>query len=775
MADFGSERCRMKARYFVLAIASFLFAESPLIFASETMPKIPPSFLEKKALSQKEIVARLGNKKLAACGFVDVTAPPFNGDPDGKRDSIKGIQEAIEFSRDNDMICFFPSGTYLVSNTLDCVQNLKKGQHRRFGAYRAGTKGCVLFGSRKGKRPRIILMKGSPGFDDPKKPKGVLEFWQRKPTAPRNKALAWDNAEFRQVLDNIDIEIEDGNPGAIGVRSAGAEGCGIHDVTIYAHGAYCGLYGTAAGGGTHIDVTVHGGRVGIDATREITVAPTLTGVTLIGQTETAILTATKNTLTLVGCRIVSETEGPLIKSQSPARYNFNSFITVIDTEFRFKKKSGKNTVLSVSGGVYLKNVYVKSGAFLTGLPGCRPTALKGDNWDHVREFTVSPANYTLKKAYMHSLNDFEDITFTFPVYHDGKKQSKMIFDVKENVTAPVDVVVKHSLPAAMPSFESLGACNVKDKPYNAKGDGTTDDTKALQKAISENRTVFLPKGRYRICSPLLLRRDTRITGCYMYTQVVEDPKAPAFSSSNPRRGIIETPDSANADIIISYLNIPGRRSSAYSLRIQSGPRMVINKVHPKHRILFTGNAGGKFYGINGANFNTGRFGKDKWVANPGHRNILVQNTRFPLHFYHLQCQRTRGEANMEVANSKNVFIYNLKSEGASHPLIVKNSDNILVSGYGGNNRPRKGMSLFRFENTPNFLVANAVNNLDGYYRRTKMKEATPYSLSKGGKLITANTHPREWFTILEIVGGRDYRTKALEKPVLYKRGVVVVK
>ncbi len=199
----------MKVHCCILAVASILFAESSPMFAAEAMAKVDPSFVEKKALPQEKIMELLGNKKFAACGFMDVTAPPFNADPGGKRDSTKGIQEAIKFSRDNDMICFFPSGTYLVSDTLDCVQNLEKGRHGRFGAYRAGTKGCVLFGSRKGKRPRILLMKESPGFGDPKKPKVVLAFWQRRPTQPRNRVLAWDNAEFRQAR-----EVRGGGAGA---------------------------------------------------------------------------------------------------------------------------------------------------------------------------------------------------------------------------------------------------------------------------------------------------------------------------------------------------------------------------------------------------------------------------------------------------------------------------------------------------------------------------------------------------------------------------------
>ncbi|MDY6899859.1 MAG: glycosyl hydrolase family 28-related protein [Cyanobacteriota bacterium] len=51
-----------------------------------------------------------------------------------------------------------------------------------------------------------------------------------------------------------------------------------------------------------------------------------------------------------------------------------------------------------------------------------------------------------------------------------------------------------------------GVINVKDAPYNAKGDGVTDDTAAIQKALSEyangNKIIYLPKGTYLVSDKL---------------------------------------------------------------------------------------------------------------------------------------------------------------------------------------------------------------------------------------------------------------------------------
>lgn len=56
--------------------------------------------------------------------------------------------------------------------------------------------------------------------------------------------------------------------------------------------------------------------------------------------------------------------------------------------------------------------------------------------------------------------------------------------------------------------------NVKDSPYNAKGDGVTDDSAAIQAALTyattNGGTVFFPSGSYVCATPLVL--DNTATG-----------------------------------------------------------------------------------------------------------------------------------------------------------------------------------------------------------------------------------------------------------------------
>lgn len=64
------------------------------------------------------------------------------------------------------------------------------------------------------------------------------------------------------------------------------------------------------------------------------------------------------------------------------------------------------------------------------------------------------------------------------------------FSAKRNIVFPAD----------------SGVVNVKEAPYNAKGDGTTDDTAAIQAALSANangdKIIYLPAGTYLVSDTL---------------------------------------------------------------------------------------------------------------------------------------------------------------------------------------------------------------------------------------------------------------------------------
>ena len=61
-----------------------------------------------------------------------------------------------------------------------------------------------------------------------------------------------------------------------------------------------------------------------------------------------------------------------------------------------------------------------------------------------------------------------------------------------------------------PTIPDTGIISVKDAPYNAVGDGSTDDTSAIQSALNSNhKSIYFPTGDYVITAPLTSSLDGR--------------------------------------------------------------------------------------------------------------------------------------------------------------------------------------------------------------------------------------------------------------------------
>jgi hypothetical protein len=92
---------------------------------------------------------------------------------------------------------------------------------------------CVLQGEThvEGKRSRLILAPGSPGFDQRNPVPIVVHAYY-----PNGSGFNY-TGHFNQIIRGVDIVIGEGNSGAVGLRLQGAEGTLIEDVTVDAtHG-----------------------------------------------------------------------------------------------------------------------------------------------------------------------------------------------------------------------------------------------------------------------------------------------------------------------------------------------------------------------------------------------------------------------------------------------------------------------------------------------------------------------------------------------------------
>ncbi|NOY81421.1 MAG: hypothetical protein GXP31_10510 [Kiritimatiellaeota bacterium] len=724
-----------------------------------------------------DVPAELGNQRLAKLGLVDATAAPFNADPTGKRDATAALQRAIDFARDAQMVCFLPPGTYTVSDTLVMRHGIHMRSHRATFMNNSNMP-CVLVGSRRGSRTpaqnrvRIVLRARSTGFGDPKHPKYVIEHRQfdvRKFTVAKNRRGGGASL-MNTVVADLDIVIGPENSGAVGMHIRSCEGSAVQNVTVDARNGLAGIAGGTGNGGSWTNVTVIGGRIGLDVRGWTPPTPTMEGITLLNQTEAAIMVSCRGTLTAVGVRIVSDVSGPAIMVRGNKWAPFDSGLNLVDSEIVFQKPGatpGRRTAISTDRSVVLSNVYVH------GADEVVAGSLPGDasGWLHVKMFAAGGAPVVRR-----------GIQLSCPVYVDRRKMSGPLIETAVGAAPPPDLQARHIWGSDFPSWESPKAVNVKHAPYNARGDSFHDDTDALQRAINEHDVVFLPKGYYRVTRTLELRPHTRLVGVAQHLSVImaRDPEQ-GFGPDGEPGPLVETANDPEADTVLAFIGVrfpfevsdsySDARLPVYALKWRCGRRSILRSVilEPlrvygfvggrKHKqppldcpaVVVSDHGGGRWYNYHSMSFfmNTTRKA----------RNILVEDTSEPLFFYNFEPQGGTGEAVAEIRRARRVTIYGCKTECDTTFLKVTDSKNIAVFGHGGIGNAAKGGALYLFERCTDFLVANIADQVN-------LKENRPYY---GGHAIHRSI--REFFPLLDRPRqGPPVVVPWNERPALYRVG-----
>ena len=158
-----------------------------------------------------------------------------------------------------------------------------------------------------------------------------------------------ENIQMNQILSGVDIQIERGNPKAIGVYGRAAQGTSIQDVVIRSVDAAIGLQGGAGSGGSHINVRVEGGVVGMDLSTAQP-SPTLTGATLINQTGSALVynSPGRQTLSVTGLSVVraAGAMGPAVSSTAEG-------ISLVDCVLEDPSGTG-SVAVSATGSLFMK-------------------------------------------------------------------------------------------------------------------------------------------------------------------------------------------------------------------------------------------------------------------------------------------------------------------------------------------------------------------------------------------------------------------------------------
>lgn len=716
------------------------------------------------------------NQPLARLGLLDVTQEPFSADPSGSKDSTAAIQAAVLEGRRRYLTVFLPAGEYKITSTV-----LVSQPERKFYTTDSNAAGCnnpnetygkaaklvthcgrvspvVLQGSvaELGKRA-VLVVDENTGFKGP-----VVKI-----TNPEN-----ENVNMNQVFASIDIRIAKGNPDAVGIYARGAQGVSVQDVSIFAGDASIGLQGGAGSGGSHINVTVIGGRVGIDVS-QAQPSPTLTGVTLINQSLHGLFYSKpgRQTLSVTGMRSIQSLPGA-------SAVFFSQPISIVDAIIDVGPQTTGINCTSGARNIFLRNVWVRGATAKgtsavqlpngTSIPG-RP---KGE-WLVVRTL-AAPGDGVV-----------EPFGASTPVFVDGVKLSDAIVDTSSSPGPPANnIQSQHLWAREFPTWESQGACFATD--FGAKGDLVSDDTKALQAMLGNAscQICVLSKGYYAVSSTITVPTGKALVGvARIYSNIVPHLSVTPIDATKPAWPLLET---RGANVTVAALSVlswkhmnttfalrwgaeSGVWRRAHINRVDVDPGRFATALYNRPFSVMDGSGGGRFYNFYQENWNR---------QGPKYRHLLVNGTSSPWSCYHCNTEHSQGEANLEIRGAKaSISIFGFKGEGNYVQIWVTDSAEFFLSGYGGNASPfptecpyppgytQDIPSLLRIERTDKVMLVSL------YQQACSKNCETRCGIFDTG-FAGSMYDPKTTSAIVEAPSGSGEKvtTEPLVWPVLYSRG-----
>jgi hypothetical protein len=457
---------------------------------------------------------------------------PVHGD--GIADDSDALQEAINKVQETHFqgILFVPSGRYRLSKTIYIWPGIR----------------VIGYGLT---RPVLVLGPNTPGYQQG--PAYMIFFAGGRPgtnhsaqgTGESSKVTPPDASPgtFYSAMSNIDLEIEDGNPGAVGVRGRYAQHCYLAHMDFHVGS---GLAGIHDGGNVAEDLHFFGGKYGI-WTRKPSPGWQYTVIDSVfeGQAEAAIREHEAG-LTLVRPYFKNV---PTAISIDP---NYADELWVKDA--RFENITGPAVIISNEDGrrteINMENVICH------GVPVFASFRESGKR-------VAGPQETYEVRTFSHGLH-FEDIG-AIPSIQD-------VFDAVPLTTFPPPV--KSDLPG-LPPMNTW----VNIRTLGAAGDGTTDDTAVFRKAIADHKTIYFPSGRYLVSDAVELRPDTILIGLHpSVTRILLADGTPGFQGAGSPKPLLEAPQNGTNIVTGVGLYTNGINARAVALKWMAGKDSMVNDV-----------------------------------------------------------------------------------------------------------------------------------------------------------------------------------------------------
>ena len=406
---------------------------------------------------------------------VYLDAREFSVHGDGKADDTAAIQAAIDRadSKAHEGIVFMPAGRYRLTRTVYVWPGVR----------------VIGFGAT---RPVIVLADSTPGFqqgvgdmvifagagpaDGPRV--GRVPFPPPGSVPPNDDIADATPSTFYSAMSNVDFEIGEGNPAAIAIRFHAAQHAYLSHMDFHIGS---GLAGLTQAGNEAEDLHFYGGRYGI-LTEKTSPAWQFTLIDSVfeGQREAAIreheagLTLIRDAFRNVPVAVDIDPEYSDELWGKDCRFEDVASAAVI-----ISNEKSPLTEIGVENAV-LKNVPV----FALLRESGKKIAGKGDI------YKVSAFNYGL-------IVPDEGAMGRIDMRYDALALSSF--------PAPIKAAIE-----ALPPMEEW----VNVHTLGVAGDGATNDTAAIQKAIDAHRALYFPSGHYVVSDTLTLKPDTVMIGLH---------------------------------------------------------------------------------------------------------------------------------------------------------------------------------------------------------------------------------------------------------------------
>jgi hypothetical protein len=452
-----------------------------------------------------------------------LTPDKFPVKADGFADDSAALQQAINTVQEktNQGILFVPSGRYRLTKALYIWPGIR----------------LIGFGSA---RPTFVLAANTPGFQHG--PAYMVFFAGARPPANGTPPDA-NPGTFYSAMSNIDIEIQDGNPGAVGIRAHYAQHCFLAHMDFRIG---LGLAGIHDGGNVAEDVHFYGGQYGIWTRKP---SPgwqfTVIDATFEGQREAAIREHEAG-LTLIRPQFKNVPTAISIDPQ------YSDELWVKDG--RMDNIAGPAVVVSNENNarteINMENVV------------CRKVPIFAAFRESGKRI-AAPAEIYEVKTFSHGLQ-----------YHDVGAAGA-IQDVYQ--TAPLSALpgpAKSDI-LDLPPIDTW----VNIRSLGARGDGSTDDTGAFRNAIAQHRAIYLPSGQYRVTDTITLKPDTILIGLHpSVTRILLADSTPAFQGIGSPKPLLETPKDGTNIVTGIGLYTNGINPRAVAAKWMAGTESMMNDV-----------------------------------------------------------------------------------------------------------------------------------------------------------------------------------------------------